>query len=178
MSKRIFYHTQEARKRKLDAPILCQRDDAWLGNAYYFWLDIEDAEDWGDSSKRRHMWYDVYKCEIETENVLNTVFCEEHYDFWLKQIEKVAKTIISKTKMKPTIKELNEYFKERGIWNDLDGILFQDLPTNPNKLLIKPIEYNNKTKKIIFPYRKRIQLAVYNSNIILTFAHLKKEQCI
>lgn len=51
MSKRIFYHTQEARKRKLDAPILCQRDDAWLGNAYYFWLDIEDAEDWEIAQK-------------------------------------------------------------------------------------------------------------------------------
>lgn len=178
MSKRIFYHTQEARNRKLDAPILCKRDDAWLGNAFYFWLDIEDAEDWGDSSKRRHMWYDIYKSEIETENVLNTVFCEDHYYFWLKQIEKVAKNIISKTKIKPTIKELNDYFKERGTWDDLDGVLFQDLPINPNKLLIKPIEYHNKSKKMIFPYRKRIQLAVYNSNIILNFAHLKKEQCI
>ena len=80
--------------------------------------------------------------------------------------------------MKPTIKELNDYFKERGTWDDLDGILFQDLPTNPNKLLIKPIEYNNNSKKIVFPYRKRIQLAVYNPKIIHNFAFLKRERCI
>ena len=60
----------------------------------------------------------------------------------------------------------------------LDGILFQDLPTNPNKLLVKPIEYNNNSKRVVFPYRKRIQLAVYNSKIIRTFAFLKREECI
>ncbi len=178
MSKQVYYHTQESRTNELTAPIPCIREDAWLGNAIYFWYELEDAEEWGNNSKRRHNYYEIYKSDIETENVLNSVFNEEHYYFWLKQIEKVAKNIISKTKIKPSIKELNDYFKERGTWNDLDGILFQDLPTNPNKLLVKPIEYNNKTKTTVFPYRKRIQLAVYNSNIIHTFALLKRERCI
>lgn len=178
MEKKIYYHTQESRKAILTSPIPCTRDDAWLGNASYFWYELEDAEDWGNNSKRRTNYYEIYQSEIITENILNSVFNEEHYYFWFKQIEKVAKAIISKTKMKPSIKELNDYFKERGTWDDLDGILFQDLPTNPNKLLIKPIEYNNNRKSVVFPYRKRIQLAVYNSKIICTFALLKRGRCI
>ena len=178
MSRRIYYHTQDSRKLTLTEPVPCTRDDAWLGNAIYFWHELIDAEDWGNNAKRRYGCYEIYESEIEMDNVLNSVFNEEHYYFWYKQIEKVAKAIILKTNLKPSIKELNDYFKERGTWDDLDGILFQDLPINPNKLLIKPIECNKRNKKIVFPYRMRIQLAVYNSKIIHNFALLKKEECI
>lgn len=178
MNTKTFYHTQESRFNQLTAPIKCIRSDAWLGDAIYFWREIEDAEDWGNNSKRGKKYYEIYHSEIDIENVLDTVFNEEHYYFWFTQVEKVARAIIAKTKMKPTIKELNDYFKEKGVWDDVHGIMFQDLPTNPNKLLIKPIEYKAGKKKIIFPYRKRIQLAVYNSDIIITFAFLKRDQCI
>ena len=52
-----------------------------------------------------------------------------------------------------------------------------DLPANTERLLIRPIEY--KAGKIrYFQYRKRIQLAVYNVEIILNFEFLKREKCI
>ena len=177
MNKKIYYHTQEFRKEVLTKPIMCTRDDAWLGDAIYFWYDLEDAEDWGNKSKRKTNYYAIYKSEIDSDNLLNTVFNEEHYYFWFKQIEKIAKKFISETNLKPTIKELNDYFKEKGIWNYVDGIIFQDLPINNNKLLIKSIEYRNSLKRD-FPYRKRIQLAVFNSKIILNFALYKKNECI
>jgi hypothetical protein len=176
MNVKVYYHTQESRKHLLTEPVKCVRVDAWLGDAVYFWYDLEDAEDWGNNSKRAQNYYEIYKSDIECENILDTVFNEDHYFFWFKQIEKVAKLIISKTKMKPTLKELNDYLKERGTWDEVDGIRFQDLPTNPNKLLIRPIELKNGSKRS-FPYRKRIQLAVYNSKIILNFDLLKKEKC-
>lgn len=171
-----YFHTQESRIKKLTNPIKCIRDDAWLGEAYYFWKEEFDAENWGNDSKKRTGYFEIYESELDFDDVLDTVFNEEHYFFWLKQVENVAKKIISKTHIKPTIKELNDYFRERGNWNDLAGIQFQDLPTNNNHLLVKPIEYKNKT--IAFAYRKRIQLAVYNTNIINTFVLLKKEKCI
>ena len=87
------------------------------------------------NAKRNYGYYEIYESEID--NVLNSVFNEEQYYFWYKQIEKVAKVIILKTNLKPSIKELNDYFKQRETWDDLDGILFQDLPTNSNKLLIE-----------------------------------------
>lgn len=158
MSQSIYYHTQESRKSILKDPIRCVRDDAWLGEAFYFWLDLEDADEWGIKSKRGSKYYEVYQSEIQIDNILDTVFNEEHYFFLL-------------------IKELNEYLKERGLWNEIHGIKFQDLPANTERLLIRPIEY--KAGKIrYFQYRKRIQLAVYNVEIILNFEFLKREKCI
>ena len=39
----IFYHTQERRTKCLDKPIKCNKDNAWLGQAYYFWENEDDA---------------------------------------------------------------------------------------------------------------------------------------
>jgi hypothetical protein len=170
-----FYHTQESRKDILTKPVKCIREDAWLGEAYYFWYDIVDAENWGHHSKKRTNYFEIYESNINCEDILDTVFNEKHYLFWLKQIEKVAKTIITRTNIKPTLKELNDYFKERGTWDEVAGIQFQDLPTNVEQLLVKPIEY--KSKSVIFAYRKRIQLSVYKLEIITTFALIKKGRC-
>lgn len=174
--KRIMFHTQEHRTKQLKKPKECLREDAWLGDAYYFWYDEFDADRWGHTSKNKNGKYEVYKAEIDCENTLNTVFDEEHYLFWLTQIEKVALILIKKTKEKPTLKEINDYFKEKGNWDELDGILFQDLPTNLNSLLVKPIQYRNK--KVPFVYRKRIQIAIYNLEIIGNFNLYKVEDCI
>jgi len=173
---KIVYHTQEHRSIALTAPKKCIRDDAWLGEAYYFWEDLEDADQWGNTSKRKTLEYEVYKSEVNYKNVLDTVFNETHYQFWLGQIEKVALKFIRSTSMKPSLKELNDYFKERGSWSTVTGIRFQDLPTNPNRLLIRPIQY--RYKKIPFAYRKRIQIAVYSDYIICSFACLKIEACL
>jgi arsenate reductase-like glutaredoxin family protein len=173
---RNLYHTQESRVQKLTEPIPCKRDDAWLGEGKYFWYDLLDAEQWGNSSKKATGFFEIYESEVDCEDVLDTVFNEEHYNFWLKQLEKVAMKIIKKTNEKPTLKELNDYFKERGTWNEVCGIIFQDLPTNNKHLLVKPIEYKNKT--FTFAYRKRVQMVIYDDKIIRTFAFLTREKCI
>ncbi len=164
---RVMYHTQEKRGTRLSEPIICVRDDAWLGNGYYFWHDLDDAEQWGQKSKKKTGWYEIYDADIDCTSILDTVFNEEHYRFWLKQVEKAAKVIVKKTGLKPTIKEINAYFKDRGGWGDeVAGILFQDIPTNQTYLLVQQ-----------FYYRKRIQLAVYKLEIIANFAFLKEDKC-
>jgi hypothetical protein len=173
---REMFHTQENRgTNKLQGPVKCIRDDAWLGDAFYFWQNEEDAKMWGETSKRKTGHYDVYKCNIDCENVLDTVFNEEHYNFWIKKIELVAKIITKKTRCKPTIKELNTYFKERGDWNEVSGIMFQDLPNKEYYTIIKPIKYGEK--QIYFTYRKRIQLALYNKELISNFVHYLAGEC-
>ena len=170
---RVF-HTQESREYELKFPKKCFRDDAWLGEAYYFWKEIEDAEDWGYNSKRRTGYFEIYDCVLASDNYLDTVFNEQHYYFWLRQLEKIAQTIIRKTKEKPTLKELNDYIRDRGIWKEIDFIQFQDLPLGDKHSFVKPIEYNNgKIRTIAF--RKRIQIAVYNPDIIYKFSFLKQE---
>ncbi len=175
MITKILFHTQEKRSRILKSPCICTREDAWLGDGYYFWRDITDAEHWGEKSKRKTGCYEIYQAEINCNNVLDTVFNEEHYIFLLRQVEKVALKIIKETGEKPTLKELNDYFKERGTWDEVDGIFFQDLPTNTNFLLVKPLQKG--VKSISFAYRKRIQMVVYNLNIMLNFTLHKTDYC-
>ncbi|MCO5258633.1 MAG: hypothetical protein M9916_00635 [Crocinitomicaceae bacterium] len=169
------YHTQECRKERLKFPKQCVRFDAWLGEAYYFWLEEIDAYDWGQKSKRRTNYFEIYKCDIESENFLDTVFNEEHYYFWIRQLEKIAKKIMIKTGQKPTLKELNDYIRDKADWQEVDYIKFQDLPISSERSLVKPIQYKNgKVRTVAF--RKRIQIAVYNREIIANFALLTTER--
>ena len=52
---------------------------AW--GSILFWLDLEDAEEWGNKSKRGSNYYEVYQSEIQIDNILDTVFNEDHYFF-------------------------------------------------------------------------------------------------
>ncbi|MCC6684954.1 MAG: hypothetical protein IT247_07785 [Bacteroidia bacterium] len=163
---RKMFHTQERREIRLYAPKKCFKDDAWLGEGWYFWHDILDAHKWGNDFKRKRRYYEVYSANIDCTNVLDTVFDETSYNFWIRQIEKIALKFIKDTNEKPTKKELHNYFKEKGIWDSIDGILFQDVPENNDLVRVKD-----------FFYRKRIQLVVYNSKIISNFAFESEQKC-
>lgn len=162
-----MYHTQEKRGSNiLEAPIMCTRFDAWLGEGYYFWDNEIDAIHWGNNSKNRTGRFQIYKAFISEEDILNTVFNEEHYKFWIAQIEKIAKAIIKKTGSKASLKEVNQYMKERAGWNkNISGIMFQDLP-NSEDLLVMGLFY-----------RKRIQLVAYKLEIIKEFSLKEERMC-
>ncbi|MFW6224980.1 MAG: hypothetical protein ACOC4B_01805 [Bacteroidota bacterium] len=156
-----FYHTQEDRGEKLYEPIMCTKSNAWLGEAYYFWETEDDAVFWGMKFKNKTGGFDIYKAKIPIDdNVLDTVFNRDHYYFWIKQVEKAAKHFLKKTGSKPTLKEINDFFKEKGKWDSFDGILFQDISENPVHFMVEE-----------FQYKKRIQLALYNKSKIISFAH-------
>jgi hypothetical protein len=164
---REMYHTQEKRKERLEKPVICIKDNAWLGEAYYFWYSEADANFWGLTAKKRMKYFDIYKSTIDCSNVLDTVFNEEHYIFWVTQIEKVAKLFLLKGKTHVTLKEINDWFKARNVWSKFDGIMFQDISKNPADYYVKE-----------FQYKKRIQLAVYNLNICTNFVHHYEGQCV
>jgi len=155
-----MFHTQEKRTPRLTVPIRCVRRDAWLGKGFYFWDDLEDAVQWGRQAKRPK--YEIYQAEIDCDNVLDTVFNEDHYRFWVKQIETVTKILEEKTGRKPRVDEVYSYFTSRLSWfQKLSGLMFSDSPTSRPKLYIRPHEP--------LAYRKRIQLAVYDLSIMQTF---------
>lgn len=159
-----MYHTQEKRGAKLNSPIVCERRDAWLGRGYYFWDKEEDAMTWGHRSKKRTGRFQIYEANIKSDNFLNTVFNEEHYNFFEKQIEKAGKAIVKMTGMKPTVEDICEYINEKAKWSQtMDGILFQDLPNGSNIMISN------------FPYRKRIQAVIYKIECIMSFQF--KDEC-
>lgn len=162
-----YYHTQKKRKHQLTHPIICTKENAWLGEAYYFWIDEADAVFWGNTSKRRTREFEVYKAQINFDDILDTVFNKDHYFFWISQVEKAAKNFVKKTGIKPTLKEINDFFKEKGAWDGLDGIQFQDISNNPNHFFVKE-----------FQYKKRIQVAIYNAKIIINFVTHFDDVCV
>jgi len=161
-----MFHTQEKWPRRLTQPIKCSNPSAWLGSGYYFWDDEVDAIAWGRNSKRNTGYFEIYIAQIISEKILDTVFNREQYEFWKSQIEKIGKNILKKTGKKATIKELNEYFVEKGTMSELDGILSQDIPTKSEKSVIEGLFYN-----------KRIQLVVFNLKIVNNFRYKTEGRC-
>jgi len=155
---RKMYHTQGYRKPFLTGPLICTRDNAWLGDGYYFWYSEEDALEWGGHAKRKYPGYVVYTAKIICDDILDTVFNEDHYKFWLKSIDKISDSIYKNTGKRPHIKELNQYLKERATWNSVSGIMFQDVPKTLSKV-------------ISFYYRKRIQLVAFDLEIVKNFTY-------
>lgn len=156
------YHTQENRgSDKLSDPIACTRDDAWFGDAYYYWEELDDADYWGKVSKKATARYDVYSSNLECEDFLDTVFNEKQYRVWLNAIEKLALKFKLELGQELSLKELNAYFKKKGLYKEIDGVIFQDISANKNHYLIKGMQY-----------KKRIQLAIFNDRSIKSFVFL------
>ena len=163
---REMYHTQEKRSLLLISPILAVRDDAWLGPGYYFWRDEIDALAWGRNSKKTTGHFQVYNALIQSDNILDTVFNENDYDFWLNLISRISKRLIKNYHGIPKIKHLNKFCQTHGIYKDIDAIQFQDIPMNKDFELFRKMYV-----------RKRIQLAVYKLSIVSNFKLYIEMEC-
>lgn len=177
----IGYHTQEFRyDSELSVPLKCTMDNAWLGMGYYFWIDLEFAQYWGEDFKsKKNGYYDIYTAQIDINNCINAVFNEEHYLFFRRCIEKSIEHF-TKHNLPVTLKEiheflLNKFWKEHGI----TGILYDDLPYNPNNKANRKysvVEYKEYHQIKYFYYKKRIQIVVFNLKNVHNFElHLEKQ---
>lgn len=142
----------------MEEPIICTDPEAWLGNAIYFWYSLEDAHNWGIDFKNSTGYFEVYEADIKSDNILDTVFNETHYSFWLRTIEKALK-VFARSNIDASLTVINEYFRDKKKFSQFDGIMFQDIPMNKKRIVVEN-----------FYYRKRIQLGVFNINIISNFA--------
>lgn len=159
MIRKVF-HTQEKWRYRLVGPVQTTNSNAWFGTACYFWYNQDDAVFWGMTAKKRYRYYEIYSADCNCENVLDTVFNEQHYLFWLDKIEKAISFYLKKgTGGNITLKDINDFFRDKGVFDEIDGIMFQDITNNPSYYFVKE-----------FQYKKRIQIAVYNLNIISNFA--------
>ncbi|MBL7760412.1 MAG: hypothetical protein JNK08_06925 [Sediminibacterium sp.] len=161
-----MFHTQEKWADNLDGPIKCIRSDAWLGEGYYFWYYESDAAWWGINSKNRTKYYQIYNCHINCENVLDTVFNEDHYRIWVKNVDLAIEKFLKKDRGKISIKYINEFFRERGVLDGIHGVMFQDISNNPDFWVVDK-----------FQYKKRIQLVAFHKEIISNFALYFESEC-
>ena len=167
---RKMYHTQEKWPKRLADPIICVRRDAWLGEGFYFWDLQQDARIWGRTSKTETKAFEIYSADLDCSDVLNTVFGEAQYSWWVNEIERVAKILQSKSSeaQKPTKWQVYNYIRNNGIWEaaNIVGILFEDLTDNPQRSRIAD-----------FHYKKRIQLVAFTLRIVSDWTFLLEEKC-
>lgn len=169
----VGYHTQEHRyeDQPLESPICCFDNEAWLGVGHYFWVDLTFAKYWGEDKKMTTGAYDVYKANIESDLLINAVFDEEGYNFFVEKIEYAVNDLLSKNSGKVTLERVNRFLSER-VWVKLGitGIIYDDLPKNPAD--------KNRIYSRIVPlyYRKRIQIITFGINIIHNFDLYLDEQ--
>lgn len=137
-------------------PALCNREDAWLGVGYYFWAHIDYARQWGADSKGGH--YEIYESLVKEEGLLDTVFSQEEYEFFLESVTVTARQLFKAKKRAPTLgqvyKKLQDRFQELGI----KGIIYADMPTNKRRRPWAQEQFGD------FFFRKRIQFVVYEEN--------------
>ncbi len=171
------YHTQEFRpdEEPLESPIKCLAKNAWLGLGYYFWKEVEYAHYWGEDYKKNYKkfpgYYSIYKAEIKIDNFIDTVFNEEGYNFFKENIEK-AFAKLKESKKEITLEIVNRFLKDE-VYDKLnvDGIIYDDKPTNPRR---KERIYS-KIPNLY--YKKRIQMVCFNLEIINNFAlHLDEQE--
>ena len=135
----------------------------WLGSAFYFWQDFEFAKEW--VSVKKYNKTDIYTVQLELdfqtdENLIDTVFNEQHYYEFVKTIESFADYFVRKSNFKPSLEDFTEFIYKFGIWKEIKAIRFQDLPQNDKKDYLKVKN---------FFYKKRIQIALYDKELISTF---------
>lgn len=147
---RTMFHTQEKWPQRLSEPIICVRRDAWLGEGYYFWGLQQDARIWGRTSKTATGRFEIYAANIDCTNVLNTVFDETQYSWWMSEIERVANILQLKGNgaTKPSKWQVHQYIRDKGIWEaaNVTGILFEDQTDNPQRSRIADFHYKKRTQ--------------------------------
>lgn len=162
----VGFHTQEHRidEQPLDIPVYCHDRQAWLGFGYYFWQELEFAHYWGEDKKMNTGSYDIYSADIDMTHVLDACFDEESYNFFIEVIEKAIKVLRIETIDKKSLAKVHQFLKERH-WqkNGIKGLRYSDIPKNSRSgrlYSLVPDLY----------YKKRIQIVVFDLDIIHNFA--------
>jgi hypothetical protein len=157
----------------------CERVDAWLGNGYYFWYEIRDARHWGQTNKLKPTGrYQIYEAEIDCTNILDAVFHEPHYQYWVEIIDFAIEELTKRLPLNAvlTISEVHDFIRTRKLLPEgCTGILFEDLPENDARIPLLP--YSSGRKRT-FVYRRRIQLAAYTLDIIRSFSLLEESSTV
>ena len=168
-----LFHTQEYSDKQLNFPVLAEGNEQWLGDGYYFWQAYEFAKWWGESKKckRSNIYrrYSIFKATLTftEDQFIDTVFKEEDYNNFVNTIEKFALKFVKEFKCKPSLEEFNDFIADKGLWEEIKVIRFQDIPENDSLMSVNG-----------YYYKKRIQFRVNDPKIITTFALLKTLYCV
>lgn len=150
--------------------------DQWLGEGFYFWQELEFAHFWGKSHVcKNNSQYEIYSAKLladfkNDERFLDLVYDEAAYKRFEKIIDDFGTRYYRLFKKTPELSDFNDFAQDQDIWHDILAIRFNDNPTHNN--------YNSLILKIKgIPYKKRIQIVVFELSIISNFVRLSVNSC-
>lgn len=166
MKIKNLYQTVEDRTNpnyiKENAPFPCNKENAWLGNGYYFWdTFIENAHWWGKVGYKSNYVICRYECTFEKLNCFDLVGnTEQMLDFsncidFLKD-----KNLIDH---KTTVARILEYLKEISEFN-YDSIRVYGIASKSKKEDFR-LKFNLSNPAYL-AYKPTIQICLYHKDTI------------
>jgi hypothetical protein len=161
------FHTNEHRGNI--TIVFAQGNNQWLGDGYYFWQDYEFAIEW--AKVKKYPVADIYSVELnidftKDEDIIDTVFNEEDYYKFVEKLEYFAKKYYEKFGQKPYLEDFNNFIQDNNftLWKGIKAIRFQDTPSSNTK---------NYLRIMNLPYKKRIQIVLFDKEKIIKFVIIK-----
>jgi hypothetical protein len=154
------YHTLEDRGNAEEieewGPRMCFRDNAWLGEGYYFWDgDIYWAHDWGKKVKRGYM---IFEGEITIdENTYDLVGSVAHKLEFAAIMHEIESKLV-KPGQTITVPKVIEYIKKYAGF-PYNSIRAADYPGSR----AQQISFGGKWKEFMYLY-ERVQICLINKN--------------
>ena len=95
-----------------NGPFLCNRDDAWLGEGYYFWDSlIDNAHFWGKKSYNNEYYICEFKALIENSNCFNLLEPKMMLEF--REFLKTYQEYYKDKSDKPTLKDVLVFIRRK-----------------------------------------------------------------
>lgn len=111
-----LFHTIEDRGNydeiRENAPYLCRRPDAWLGDGYYLWESKKLAHWWGKKSCGNN--YVICQTQYQSQDIriFDLHNRQEHREDLAECIEPLKKL----WRRSPTVREIIQFLKEKGLF--------------------------------------------------------------
>lgn len=160
----ILYHTVEDRDNpdevEANAPFLCDRKTAWLGQGYYFWdTFIENAHWWGKTVYSNGYIIVEYSCVFQSEKCFDLQGNMEHVKIFNETIEFLEEKGLF-NKKSTTVAQVIEFMKKGTDFESVyEGIRIYGHGSKPSKAV-----YFNLTKPQYFNSTPAVQLCLFRKS--------------
>jgi len=115
------YHTIEDRGNpdeiESEGPFLCKREDAWLGNGYYFWdTKFEWAHQWGEKAYKTK-GYVICRADLEdAPSVMYDLFGNVAHQEEFEEMIELLKADRSYSRAKPLVSEILAFLQRQNLF--------------------------------------------------------------
>ncbi|MBV6484224.1 MAG: hypothetical protein KFKLKKLM_00716 [Flavobacteriales bacterium] len=148
-------------------PFLCSRDNAWLGEGYYFWdYHIELAHWWGEPERSGYREYIICQafCTLDNEKCWDLHNKGQHRDEFIQALEMIISLRISRKPHEITVDQVIEFLKKRNAFQKYEAIRVMGVNSanfNRNMTKIGARVFFKNSKHAFYDLFPQIQICLF-----------------